>query len=189
MNIEHAGIAPFLYFTYREQNRTLQDIAMWTGDSVAVTGSAEPQRVDAIDVTQGALPILGVTPFLGRLFSQADDSPGAPQTIDLELRLLAIALRRRAVGRGAKIVADGQPREIIGVLPEQFRFLDQKPALFLPMQHDRGKTFLGNFSFQSFARLKPGVTMAQARRRCRTSHPGGAGRLSAVSRIQHQNVL
>src|SRR5580658_7717355 len=59
VNMEHAGEAPFLYYIFREQNRTVQDIGMWTGDSVAVTGSAEPQRVDGIDVTQGVLPILG----------------------------------------------------------------------------------------------------------------------------------
>jgi predicted permease len=57
---------------------------------------------------------------------------------------------------------DGQPREIIGVLPASFRFLDLKPALFLPMQQDRSKTYLGNFSNNAMARLKPGVTIEQA---------------------------
>jgi predicted permease len=60
------------------------------------------------------------------------------------------------------LMADGRQREIIGVLPESFRFLDLKPLLFLPMQQDRSKVFLGNFSYQAVARLKPGVTVAQA---------------------------
>ena len=83
VNITSAGMAPFLYFTYREQNRKLQDIGMWTGDSLGVTGLAEPEQVPGIDVTDGVLPILGVQPVLGRLFSRQDDSPGSPRTVIL----------------------------------------------------------------------------------------------------------
>ena len=61
------------------------------------------------------------------------------------------------------VLVDGRPREIIGVLPARFRFLDLKPALFLPLQKDRSKTYLGNFSYSAIARLKPGFTIAQAR--------------------------
>src|ERR1019366_4748314 len=80
VNIDSAGMAPFLYFTYRDENRTLQYIGMWTGDSLAVTGLAEPEEVPGIDVTDAVLPILGVQPILGRLFSCQDDSPGSPRT-------------------------------------------------------------------------------------------------------------
>jgi predicted permease len=58
---------------------------------------------------------------------------------------------------------DGRPRQIIGVLPKGFRFFDREDdALYLPMQWDRSKTKLGNFSYQALARLKPGVTMEEA---------------------------
>ena len=67
---------------------------------------------------------------------------------------------RSVVGR--TIMADGRARQIIGVMPERFRFLDLKPSLILPMQMDRGQVHLGNFSYQGLARLKPGVSMAQA---------------------------
>ena len=162
VHMDHAGDAPFLYFIQREQNRTLQDVGMWTGDSVAITGTAEPQRVDGIDVTQGVLPILGVQPRLGRLFSQADDSPGGPQTVILSYGYWRSHFGGDPAVIGRTIVADSQPREIIGVLPETFRFLDQNPALFFPMRQDRSKTNLGNFSFQALARLKPGISLAQA---------------------------
>jgi len=162
VNLEHTNAAPFLYYIYREQNRTLQDIGMWQFDSVAVTGAAEPERVDGIDITESVLPLLGVQPFLGRLFSRADDSPGAPRTVILSYAYWQTRFGgdRSAIGR--TLVADNQPREIIAVLPERFRFLDLKKALFFPMQHDRSKTSLGNFGYQAFARLKPGVTLAQA---------------------------
>ena len=47
-NMAHAGMAPFLYFTYREQNRTLEDVGMWDNGSVTVTGLAEPEQVHGI---------------------------------------------------------------------------------------------------------------------------------------------
>jgi predicted permease len=162
VNIMHAGMAPFLYYTYREQNRTMQDVGMWQGDAVAITGTAEPQRVDAVDITDGVLPLLGVQPVLGRLFSKADDSPGAPKTAILSYAYWQSKFGGERSALGRTMVADGEPREIIGVLPARFRFPDSNPAVFLPMQRDRAKTFLGNFSYQAIGRLKPGVTLAQA---------------------------
>ena len=161
VNIDSAGMAPFLYFTYRDENRTLQDVGMWTGDSLAVTGLAEPHEVPGIDVTDGVLPILGVQPVLGRLFSRQDDSPGSPRTVILSYQYWQSRFggTPSVIGRG--IVLDGRPTEIIGVLPARFLFLDRKADLFLPMQRDRSKVYLGNFSYQSVARLKPGVAMAQ----------------------------
>jgi predicted permease len=63
---------------------------------------------------------------------------------------------------GRTIEVDGKPREIIGVLPESFHFLNQtNPALVLPMRLNR-ETFLGSFLYGGIARLKPGVTLQQA---------------------------
>ena len=59
---------------------------MWTGDTVSVTGLAEPEEVRAIDVTDGMLPMLGATPALGRLFTKHDDSPGAADDGDPDRR-------------------------------------------------------------------------------------------------------
>src|SRR6185369_4883405 len=65
-----------------------------------------------------------------------------------------------AVGRA--ITLDGEPREIIGVLPKEFRFLDYREVeLIVPMQIDRSKVKLGGFSYEGLARLKPGVTLQQ----------------------------
>src|SRR5580658_3800722 len=162
VNLKHAGIAPFLYFIYREQSRTFRDIGTWQMDMVAITGTAEPQRITGVDVTQGVLPLMAAQPFLGRLFSQADDSPGAPDTLILSYGYWQTKFGgdRSVIGR--KIIAAGTPREIIGVVNKDFHFLDRDPSLFLPMRLDRAKVRLGNFSYQALARLKPGVTMAQA---------------------------
>jgi predicted permease len=155
--------APFLYFIDREQATTIQDIGISQGDSVSVTGAGEPEHVQGLDVTDGTLPILGVKPLLGRLFSRSDDAPNAPKTVLISYGywLKKFGASNSVVGRS--ITVDGTSREIIGVLPRDFHFLDrQDDALFMPMQLDHGKTKLGNFSYQAIARLKPGVSLAQA---------------------------
>src|ERR1700722_11524745 len=57
VNIDNAGMAPFLYFTYREQNHTFVDVGMWNNGSTSVTGLAEPERVSTLEVTDGVLAL------------------------------------------------------------------------------------------------------------------------------------
>ncbi|MFZ0882553.1 MAG: ABC transporter permease, partial [Candidatus Acidiferrales bacterium] len=163
VGIENLNMSPSIYFIDREQNTTFQDIGVYNGDSLDVTGTGEPEQVRGLDVTDGTLPMLGVKPVLGRLFTREDDSPGSPDTV-----LLSYGYWRQKFGGassviGRSITVDGKPREIIGVLPQGFHFLDYEDAsLIVPFKWDRSKIKLGNFSYEAVARLKPGVTMAQA---------------------------
>ena len=157
------NMSPSIYFIDREQNTTLQDIGAYDGDSLDVTGAGKPEHVPGLDVTDGTLPLLGVAPVLGRLFNRKDDSAGAPQTVVLSYGYWQRKFGGASSVIGRSLTVGGKPREIIGVLPQGFHFLDQPDvALFLPFQWDRNKTKLGNFSERALARLKPGVTMTQA---------------------------
>lgn len=163
IGLKELNMAPSIYFIDREQNTTLQDIGAFDFTALDVTGAGEPEHVRGLEVTDGALPLLGVTPALGRLFTRQDDSPGTQQTV-----LLSYAYWQRKFGGassviGRAITVDGKSREVIGVLPRGFHFLDARDAaLIVPFQWDRSKIQLGSFSQRAFARLKPGVTMAQA---------------------------
>ncbi|HET7842399.1 MAG TPA: ABC transporter permease [Terriglobia bacterium] len=163
VNIPELPLGPSNYFIFREQNRSFQDLGLYTSDTVNITGLAEPEKVPAIIVTDGTLPTLGVPPMLGRWFNRADDLPNAPETVLLThgYWLRKFGGDRSVVGRTINI--DGKPRQIIGVMPAKFNFLDlADPAVILPFGLDRSKAFVGNFSFPAAARLKPGVTIAQA---------------------------
>jgi predicted permease len=155
--------SPSTYFIDRDQNRTLQDIGLFTGDDVNLTGSGEPERVRALDVTDGTLPLLGIAPQIGRWFTRQDDSPNGADTV-----MLTYGYWRHKFGGDPSIVGrsltiDGKPHTVIGVLPQRFNFMDQDvPPLILPFKFDRTKTFLGNFSYRAIARLRPGVTIEQA---------------------------
>ena len=163
LNMDEVNMAPANYFIYREQNRVFEDIGVYQGDSVAVTGQGNPEQVPALDVTDGVLPTLGVAPMLGRWFNRADDTPGGPDTVMLDYGYWQRRFGgdRSIVGRA--ITINGKPREVIGVMPRNFRFLDrEQPALILPLPFDRNKTTLGQFSFDGIARLRPGLTLAAA---------------------------
>jgi len=164
IGIKELNMSPSIYFIDREQSTTLQDIGIYTGgDSLAITGAGQPEHVRGLDVTDGTLPLLGVTPALGRLFTRQDDTHGAPETVLLSHSYWLQKFGGASSVIGRTITADGRPRQIIGVLPQGFHFLNEPDAaLILPFQLDRTKTKLGNFSYRALARLKPGVTMAQA---------------------------
>ncbi len=162
MGIEALNQGPALYYTYREENRAFSESGLWNGDRVAVTGLEKPEQLRVVRVTDGVLPLLGVTPQLGRLFSAEDDSPESPETV-----ILAHGYWKSRFGGepgilGKSLTIDGKPHEVIGVMRPELVFLDRDPSLYLPYRLDRSKVFFGNFSHRGIARLAPGATLEQA---------------------------
>src|SRR3954447_1776125 len=154
--------SPSLYLTYRDANHTFEDTGMWTTSAVAVTGSGEPERVPALEVTDGILSLLPLQPALGRRFTADDDSQKSPQRV-----MLAHGYWERKFGSdpsviGRAITLDGTSCEIIGVLPAGFRFMNLNPQIVVPMRLNPAELFVGQFSYRGIARLKPGVTLGQA---------------------------
>ena len=111
VNIEHAGSAPFLYFTYREDGRVFQDVGMWNTGTMSVTGLAQPEETPTLFVTDAILPMLGAQPMLGRLISKADDAPNSPETVMLSAGYWRSKFGgdRSAVGR--TLMLDSRPHQ------------------------------------------------------------------------------
>ena len=133
------------YVTYREESRTLADVAIWNGNALTVTGLAEPERVDGISATFRLLPMLGVQPILGRAVAERDDEVGSPEVV-----MLSHGYWQRRFGGdlgvvGRRIMVDGTAREIIGVLPKGFWFMDAPHDLVLPLRFERGKVRLAGW--------------------------------------------
>jgi predicted permease len=162
VNFPDTNPAPFLYFTYREEGRSFQNIGLYTSELRSVRGGADMEEAECLDVTAEILPMLGVEPELGRWFSGRDDAPGSPPTVVLMQGWWQKRFGgdRSVIGR--QIIVDGMSRQVIGVMPANFRFLDRDPAFLVPLQFDRNKAILGQFAFPGIARLKPGVTIEQA---------------------------
>ena len=155
-------LSPSMYFTYAEQNRTFQSLGVWVTGTANVTGLAEPEQVRAVDVSDGVLQALGTPPEVGRWFSAADQVPGGPETA-----ILSYGYWQRRFGGdrsviGRNILVDSHPREIVGVMPKGFQFVDADFDLVRPLAFNRGKLNLAGFGFHGIARLKPGATIAEA---------------------------
>ena len=155
-------LSPSMYFTYAEHNQTFQSLGVWIPGTANVTGLAEPEQVRTVAVSDGVLQTLGVPPAVGRWFSQVDQVPNAPGSV-----MLSYGYWRRRFGGdraviGRNIMVDSQPREIVGVMPPGFRFVDSEFDLTAPLAFDRGKLILAGFGFHGIARLKPGRTIAEA---------------------------
>jgi predicted permease len=154
--------SPAIYFTYREHTQAFESVALWSGNVATITGVSEPEEVQAVRATHELLPTLRVTPLLGRPFTAADDEPASPGTV-----MLSHAYWQRRFGGDASVIGrsitiDAQPHEVVGVLPPEFRFLEQQADILTPSKLARAQAVAGPIGERGIARLKDGVTLAAA---------------------------
>ena len=165
----HDGEAPVSaanYMDWRDQSRSFEAMAAAEAWSANLTGVDAPEHISGLKVTQNLFPMLGAQPLLGRLFLAEEDQKGAEHEVILSFRVW----QRRFAGDdkvvGKTIKLDGQLYTVIGIMPPEFKFAPfwaTHAELWVPMAfgeriHNRG----GN-SLRIFARLGPGVALAQAR--------------------------
>jgi putative ABC transport system permease protein len=162
LNINWLNPSGSAFFTYREENRSFVDLGLYRDEGVSITGQAEPERVDCLRITAGLLPILQVRPALGRLFSEADDQPGAAETVVLTYSYWQKKFGGDPSVLGRRLLIDSKAKEIVGVLPASFQFMDTQPAVVLLFQLKRSEQRVGGFNYRGVARLRPGVSIEAA---------------------------
>jgi predicted permease len=161
--LDNLALSASLYLTFRDDNRTFENFGVFNSGAVSVTGIGEPEEVQTLRVTSEVLPTLGVQPALGRWFSAADDSPEGAETI-----MLTHDYWQRRLGGDSQIVGrvitvDSRPREVIGVMPQGFTFLNLDPAVILPQRFDLSALPPhSSFNYQGVARLAAGSTLEEA---------------------------
>ncbi len=146
---------------YAANGQAFEELGMYTSGQSAITGIGDAEQANTLLVTAGALRALNVQPALGRSFSRDDDQPGAAETA-----ILSDGYWQRRFGGdpsviGRAITVDGSPREVIGVMPARFTLRELPMDLILPMRIDMAAP-PASFCCAGVARLKPGVTVAQA---------------------------
>jgi predicted permease len=159
---ESVEISPGMYAACQEGARAFESFGVWTPGAATVTGMGHPEQLATVTATQGVLPALRVPAHIGRWFSKEDDSPGSQETV-----ILSYGYWQRKFGGnrgvlGRTIVVDFIPRQVIGVMPRDFRFVNLSPALFLPQRFPKSGLRADVFNYTGIARLKPGVTIALA---------------------------
>ncbi len=131
-------LSPSMYFTYAEQNRTFQSLGVWVTGTANVTGLVEPEQVRTVGVSDGVLQALGVPPEAGRWFLLADRIPNGAERV-----MLSYGYWQRRFGGdraviGRNVMVDSRPREIVGVMPQGFRFVDADFDVMMPFAFNRG---------------------------------------------------
>ncbi|HJU72588.1 MAG TPA: ABC transporter permease [Gemmatimonadaceae bacterium] len=162
------------YFTYKKLARTLEGIGVYQQSAVNVSdprGGTEPQRITSASVTESVLPVLQVSPLLGRNFTEAEDLPNGPTPV-----LIGEGMWRSRFGADREILGrtlevNGRAREIIGVMPQSFRFPTAATQVWLPLKLDPNDPNPGGFNYDAIARLKRGITVAEANRDLRSVLP------------------
>jgi putative ABC transport system permease protein len=149
------------FMLWRQQTSAFQDVAAYDfgGPGYNLTGD-RPEQVHGIHVTQGYFPLFGATPLLGRSFTPQEDSPNGGKVV-----VLSYGLWQRKFGGNPNIIGSAlslgnEPYTIVGVLNKSF-VSDPEADILLPFQFDPNSTNQGHY-FLAAARLKPGVTLAQA---------------------------
>jgi putative ABC transport system permease protein len=149
---------------WRAQTVLFEGVAAWYSATGNLTGDGEPERLEVGRVTEGWFDLLGIRPLSGRTFEAGEDQHGAPGRA-----VLSEALWRRRFGGDRNIIGrtirlDGEPVEVIGIVDGARAYPTASDlwmtARFEPTEFtdsERGARWL-----RVLARLKPGVTLAQA---------------------------
>ena len=160
-----AGLSPGDYADWRQQNASFSEMGGYAHISQGfnLTGEGEPQRVLGSYASAGLFPLLGIHLAAGHYFVEEEDRAGNSPEVILTHHLWQSRFGGDPAVVGRTITLDNQRYRVTGVLPADFRLL-RWPDLWMPFgQYGDDLTEHVHHSFIGVARLKPGVTLAQAR--------------------------
>jgi len=157
------GLSQAGYFYFRAHAETLQDIGAYRETAVVKTGDGPPQRVNAAYVTASLLSVLGTKPQLGRPFTAADDTPGAPDIAILSHALWVQSFGGSSAVVGSSVMLDGIRHEIVGVMPEEFRFPGPSTGVLIPARWDPDARPVNQHTYPGLARMRAGETPESVR--------------------------
>jgi len=153
------------FVVMRQHSRTMDFAAHTDLTEFNLTNVDSPVRLSGSSVSSNWFSVLGVRPELGRTFRDGEDQPGKSNLV-----ILSHSLWQRRFGAdpnivGHSITLDGQPHEVVGVMPPEFRWPSPKTDLWVPLTLDPRDIgdYWGASYMPMIARLRPGATLEQAR--------------------------
>ena len=166
---EDAGVTSTDVRNYTRDTQSFENLGGYEPLSYELSGVGEPVQVYASRLTAGVFPALQVAPLMGRIFTKQEDEGSEPVTV-ISYSLWKNRLHGTPNVLGTKILLDRKPYIVIGVMPRNFEFPLQpghlsSSELWVPMSFTQQESINAgayNWNYNMVARLKPGVTMAQA---------------------------
>jgi predicted permease len=156
---------PADFLDWRAQARSFETMAAaeaWSGN---LTGRERPEQITGLHFSQGMFHLLGVQPSLGRTFVPDDFVEDKDHVVVLSDRLWQRRFNRDRGVLGEKLILDGEPYTVVGIMPPQFRFAPfwiTQAEMWAPFSLAKRANDRSGSSLRPFARLKPNVTRAQA---------------------------
>jgi putative ABC transport system permease protein len=178
--VDHVPFSPPDFLDVERDQQSFEDVAAYANLPFELSGHSEPIRIEGAKVSAGLFSLLGVGPMLGRDFRPEEDRPGA------DVAVLSWGLWQSRYGGDRSIVGqtvtlDRRPYTVIGVMPAGFEFprrgpqSNNKPAsIWVPLAFTGGQRQARGSQFMHgvIARLKPGVSIDEARAELDVLHDG-----------------
>ncbi len=167
-NLEYTGINYGDFYLWRQNAHAFESMALIDEESVNLAQGGTADRVDGARVTHDLPAVLRIKPVLGRFFSPEEDKPKGPDVVVIGYGMWRsrFAGARDVVGRTMRI--NSKPHTIIGVMPAEAEF-PGNVQLWLPLAGDPNLPYQ-SYGYEGIARLKPGVTIEQARQDLVAAH-------------------
>jgi len=193
---EPGAISVGNYFLIKERARTLERVAARSGATFNLAEGGDPERVQGAHVTASYFTVLGVEAKLGRGFTEDDEVPGHARVAVLSHRLFVRRFGADLAILGRAIQLNGQPYQVIGVMPDEFRIPEDPTDVWTPLALvETGASFDASY-LSVTARLKDGANDAALASDVRALNQAmleaaprdNAGRALAANRLLDQIV-
>jgi putative ABC transport system permease protein len=173
-----------------DQNQSFEQISAYTFTNLNLTGTGEPARLGTVRSSANLFPLVGATPVIGRSFLPEEDKEGANHVVILGHALWQSRFASDPGIVGKSLTLNNQSYTVVGVMASNSQFpvgfgymgkvLNDPIDLYVPLAASGRETERGNYSFFAIGRLKPGVSIDQARaemttieRRLEKQYPDG----------------
>jgi putative ABC transport system permease protein len=153
------------YLSWADAPQTIDGIAAWTNGAVTLSGAGDATRVSVTNVTPSLFHVLGAQPLRGRVFTADEARDNNWRIAVLSQGMWEARFGRREDIVGATILLEGAPATVVGIMPRWFQFPTADTQMWLPLTVspvDGPNGVKRGQIFSALARLKPGVSIAQA---------------------------
>jgi len=191
MNLRKFWISPPEFLDIQKESKSWESIGAWSTGGVNLSSTGDPIRVTSNGVTRSLIDTLGVPPLLGRNFTPEEEKPNGPRAVIISYGLWGRAFGGQADIVGQTVRINTTPFTVVGVMPQGFVFppgSNEPTDVWIPFQFDtanpgsRGSHFLN-----VIGRLKPGVTIEQARGEMELLEAGWRSENRAQHLLNQQN--
>jgi putative ABC transport system permease protein len=160
------GVSGFDYAEIKRHTDVFANAGIFYWDDLTLTGMGDARHIDVVDASPSLFAVLGVTPQLGRIFSEAEGQYGAAGTAVLSDKLWRTAFGADPHVAGRIIHLNGAPCTVIGVMPRSFQFPSAETQLWVPVALRKGEYTIEGGRLEKWlhmvARLSPGATPQRA---------------------------